>query len=65
MLIAVVAITFVQTKFVAVKEVSYQNDPALPVVQATGGPVFDLRNVEPARARAPNMAASNSSSVAK
>lgn len=47
MLVTMVAVVVVQTNFGYRPGVSYHNDKALPVVQATGGPVFDLRDVVP------------------
>lgn len=46
MLVTVVAIVLVQTNFGFNPGISYQNDKSLPVVQATGGQVFDLRNIK-------------------
>lgn len=40
-----VAIVLFQTNFGFNPGISYRNDRSLPVVQATGGQVFDLRNV--------------------
>ena len=45
MLVTVVAVVLIQTNFGVIPELNYQNDSALPLVQATGGHVFDLRNV--------------------
>ena len=46
MLVSMVAIVLAQTNFGYGPGISYQNDKALPVVQATGGQVFDLRNIK-------------------
>lgn len=45
MLVCVVAVVLVQTNFGFSPGISYRNDKLLPVVQATGGQVFDLRNI--------------------
>lgn len=41
-----VALVLMQTNFGFGPGISYQNDKALPLVQATGGQVFDLRNIK-------------------
>ena len=40
-----VVIVLMQTNFGMSSEISYHNDNALPLIQATGGQVFDLRNI--------------------
>lgn len=49
MLATVVAVVLVQTNFGTIPELTYRNDSALPLLQATGGHVFDLRNVQSSR----------------
>ncbi len=44
-LVTMVAVVVVQTNFGLGHGVSYQNDRYLPVVQATGGQVFDLKSI--------------------
>ncbi len=63
MLVIVVTIVLLQTKIGTKPELNYQNDPALPLIQATGGPVFDLRSVDLARSRANMPSATNSSNA--
>ena len=45
MLVTVVAVVLIQTNFGIFPELNYQNDGALPLVQATGGHFFDLQSV--------------------
>ena len=47
MLVTIVAVVLVQTNFGFSPMLSYHDDKSLPAVQATGGKVFDLRDVGP------------------
>ena len=60
-LVTVVAVVLVQTNFGLNTAVSYQSDRALPLVQATGGQVFDLRTIISTRTEQTVTVDSNSS----
>lgn len=61
-LVTVIAMVLVQTNFGFSPRISYHADKSLPAVQATGGQVFDLRDI---RGTPPEQSAAESSATRK